>query len=358
MPADSWIPSAKRTPDFGQLLKVLRKQRPDRPTLFEFTMNGRLCDRLAGPDVAERLRKIDRSTPEGALEADVVRCAHAFRNAGCDHVTFEQWLFRFPSGVRRSGASVSLNEGFLITDRASFERYPWPDPDAVDLTPYLDLMAREAGPGMKLTPFTPCGVLENMVNLCGCENLCLLLEDDPELAMDVAGAVGRRLLRFTETLAKHPAVGAMILADDWGFATQTLLSPADMRKYVFPWHKRMVEAAHAAGKPAILHSCGRFAEVIEDVIEDMRFDGRHSYEDKILPVEEAYDRYGGRLAILGGIDVDFLCRAPLAEVTERSRRMVERAAAKGGYALGTGNSVPPYVPDERYLAMVDAVIER
>ncbi len=31
------------------------------------------------------------------------------------------------------------------------------------------------------------------------------------------------------------------------------------------------------------------------------------------------------------------------------------AAARGGYALGTGNSIPMYVPDENYLAIISAI---
>jgi uroporphyrinogen decarboxylase len=54
---------------------------------------------------------------------------------------------------------------------------------------------------------------------------------------------------------------------------------------------------------------GNLAEVMEDIIEDMRYDGRHSYEDAIPPVEDACEKYGGRIAIPGGIDVDSLCRA-------------------------------------------------
>lgn len=38
--------------------------------------------------------------------------------------------------------------------------------------------------------------------------------------------------------------GRICSNDDWGFNTQTFLSPSDMRKYVFPWHKKFVEAAH------------------------------------------------------------------------------------------------------------------
>jgi uroporphyrinogen decarboxylase len=129
-----------------------------------------------------------------------------------------------------------------------------------------------------------------------------------------------------------------------------------MRGYVFPWHKRIVDAVHAAGKPVILHSCGHFERILDDM-SAIGFDGRHSYEDVILPVEEAYERHRDRFAILGGIDLDFVCRSTPEEVHARSRAMLERAAARGGYALGTGNSVPDYVPDENYFAMIRAALE-
>lgn len=32
--------------------------------------------------------------------------------------------------------------------------------------------------------------------------------------------------------------------------------------------------------------------------------------------------------------------------------MLQLSEQKGGYALGTGNSVPEYVPQDNYLAMV------
>jgi uroporphyrinogen decarboxylase len=129
-----------------------------------------------------------------------------------------------------------------------------------------------------------------------------------------------------------------------------------MRKYVFPWHVKIVEAIHAAGKPAILHSCGEAREIMEDIITVMRYDGKHSYEDVIMPVEDAYARWGGRIAILGGIDVDFIIRSSGDKIFERSRAMLEATAARGGYALGTGNSVPEYIEDEKYFAMTHAAL--
>ena len=61
------------------------------------------------------------------------------------------------------------------------------------------------------------------------------------------------------------------------------------------------------------------------LIDEMGYDGKHSYEDTIEPVEEAYERYHRRIAILGGIDVNFVCRATPAG---RARAQPGHAAAR------------------------------
>lgn len=55
--------------------------------------------------------------------------------------------------------------------------------------------------------------------------------------------------------------------------------------------------------------------------------------------------------------MDFVCRADPEDVYRRAKVMLERAASRGGYALGTGNSVPDYVPDAGYFAMIAAAVE-
>ena len=97
--------------------------------------------------------------------------------------------------------------------------------------------------------------------------------------------------------------------------------------------------------------------MFDDIIDDIRYDGKHSYEDTILPVEKAYEQYGKRIAILGGLDVDFICRSSPDEIYQRARAMLEQSANSGGYGLGTGNSVPEYIPQEKYFAMISAAID-
>ncbi|MBM7582141.1 uroporphyrinogen decarboxylase [Caldicoprobacter guelmensis] len=280
----------------------------------------------------------------------------AFKNAGYDYVTIQGSDFHFPHGEVRTLKTRSLNEGGVIKNHKDFENYKWPDPDLFDYS-RLEKLKSYLPDGMKFIVYGPCGVLENVIQLVGYDSLCYMIYEDPDLVQDIFDAVGSRLVRYYEICAAYDTVGALISNDDWGFKTQTMLSPEHMRKYVFPWHKKIVETIHKFGKPAILHSCGNLEEVMEDVIVDMGYDAKHSFEDAIMPVEEAYDRWGGRIAILGGIDVDFVCRASIDEIKQRCRAMLEKTKDRGGYALGTGNSVPEYVPQEKYFAMISVALE-
>ena len=336
------IAPSDREASFEEFLKVLRRESPSRPVLGEMFVSWELLHEAAGFDAAER-------DPLGNLRMEV----EGFRNLGYDYAMLGLGDFGFKRGERQKKDSVSLNEGALITDRRSFEAYSWPDPDTGD-RPSDEALQSVLPRGMKFITRSPGGVLENVFDLAGFDNLCFLLADDPCLARDIFDAVGSRLLRYHEIAASYDSVGAIMSNDDWGFKTQTMLAPAQMRQYVFPWHKRFVAAAHAAGKPAILHSCGNVECVFEDIIEDMAFDAKHSYEDVIIPVEQAYERWGDRIGIIGGIDVDFLARSTPEAVHERSKAILERAADRGGYALGSGNSIPNYIPRENYYAMISA----
>ena len=334
-----------RTPDFENLIKVLHRETPKRPVLFEFSMHHDLYLKLASgekfdPEEEDYLHKI---------------YMHAFNQAGYDYMTISASDFSFITQRHKQEGqkSISLNQGNVIFDRESFEKYLWLDPTNFDYS-RLDRLKKYLPEGMKLIVYGPNGVLENVMALVGYDNLCFMLQDDRELVQELFDAVGSRLLEYYRISSKFDSVGAVISNDDWGFNTQTMLSVKDMREFVIPWHKKIVEVIHESGKPAILHSCGKLDAVMEDIIEVIKYDAKHSYEDKITPIEEAYEKWGDRIAILGGIDLDFLCRATPEEVYQRAANLLEITKSKG-YALGSGNSIPYYIPEENYLAMISAV---
>ena len=338
-----------RKPDFNNgLLKVLRREVPARPTLFEFYMNQTIYERLAGPKIASMTDEL----------AGYRLLIQAFKNAGFDHASVLGSAFAFDNKKEfEHKESRSLNVPPKITDRKSFEEFQWPDPDAFDYSK-LEKIKSELPDGMKLIVWGPGGVMEDVMDLIGYDNMCYMFYEDPELVADLFDAVGSRLARYYEICAAYDTVGACISNDDWGFKTQTLISPELLRKYVFPWHKKIVENCHKFDKPVILHSCGQLDSIMDDIIYDMKYDAKHSYEDVIRPVEVAYELWHKKIAIIGGIDMDFICRsASLDEIKQRCTAMLERTKDRGGYALGTGNTVAPYLSDERFFAMSSTIVD-
>lgn len=125
-----------------------------------------------------------------------------------------------------------------------------------------------------------------------------------------------------------------------------MISPDHLRQYVFPYHRRLAELAHARGN---------LESVMDDLIDDVRIDARQSFEDVIMPIEAVTVRYGQRTGIIGGIDMDLLCRASEAEVRARVREVLDACVPSSRYVLGTGNTVANFIPVPNFLAMVDEV---
>jgi uroporphyrinogen decarboxylase len=187
----------------------------------------------------------------------------------------------------------------------------------------------------------------------GVEGLCKAVLKNPQLVEAVFDRLGRLSVAADRQLVTLDAIGALRQGDDLGFKSATFISPADLRRWVFPIYKRFVAIAHAANKPFILHSCGNLDAVYDDLLDDVGIDAKHSFEEAILPVEHFKRRYAGRVTPLGGIDVDLVCRGSEDEIRRCTREKIAACFADGHYALGTGNSLTDYMPVERYLWVLD-----
>ena len=122
--------------------------------------------------------------------------------------------FAFPKKDNNHGkSSISLNEGFVITDRETYNAYNWPSPEDFS-TDGLKRMADYLPDGMKIIIFSPDGILENVIRLIGYENLCYLLYDEPDVVSDVFEQVGSRIYRYYKTAIDLDCVGGIIYNDD------------------------------------------------------------------------------------------------------------------------------------------------
>lgn len=87
--------------------------------------------------------------------------------------------------------------------------------------------------------------MEILLTLMGYTGLSYALHDDPALVAAVAEKGQELLTTIFSTTAQMPGVGAMCLGDDMGFKTATMISPADLHRYVFPCQRRLAQISHA-----------------------------------------------------------------------------------------------------------------
>jgi uroporphyrinogen decarboxylase len=52
------------------------------------------------------------------------------------------------------------------------------------------------------------------------------------------------------------------------------------------------------------------------------------------------------------LDINILSAASPEEVAGHTRFLLQRCGGEGRYAVGSGNSVPSYIPVQNYLAMI------
>ncbi|HDY66044.1 MAG TPA: uroporphyrinogen-III decarboxylase-like protein, partial [Phycisphaerae bacterium] len=189
--------------------------------------------------------------------------------------------------------------------------------------------------------------------LMGYETLCYALFEQ----RDLVSAISKRLEEISVAalvrILEFDRVEMILAQDDMGFRTGTLISPDDLREFLLPIHKSMARVARGADRLYLFHCCGKIDAIMEYAIEDVGIDAKHSFEDTIESIIDAKALYGERIALLGGIDVNFLCTSSEQEVRKRVLNTLEQCIPGGGYCLGTGNSVANYIPVDNYLAMLD-----
>jgi len=239
-----------------------------------------------------------------------------------------------------------------ITSWDDFEKYPWPDPDLPEATREIEWFQENLPDDMCIASHT--GHFDEYLTwLMGYETLCYALYDD----RDLVRAIHEKILAFhtreVERVLAYDRVRIIWGSDDMGFKTGLLFSPDDTREFVLSGHRKLAKMAHDAGRLYLLHSCGNLGDVIDDLTDDVKLDGKHSFEDVIEDVRELKHTYGRKLALIGGIDMDFICRASEADIRARVRETLDVCQPGGGYCLGTGNTVANYIPLDNYLAMID-----
>lgn len=284
-----------------------------------------------------------------------------WHSMGYDVLRFEASL-PFPglSRISTPGESTSTRSWAeetqgLISSWEDFDAFPLPKVENFDFFPF-EYLSRHLPEGMGLMFSHGGGIFERVSWIFSIEKLCYYIYDQPDLVKAVIERVGELQVAFYRQLLDFEGLVAIFPGDDMGFRSATLVSPNILREWFLPWHARIAAMAHERDLPYFLHSCGNIEKIMPDLIKYVGIDGKHSFEDAILPIERFQEKYGEHIAVLGGIDINLLSSGSEEEIRKRVRTLIETCGPKGRFAIGSGNSIPDYVPVENYLTMIDEIL--
>ena len=351
----------KIQPDFEGLKKnILRQGTPDRVYYMELYQDKEIKDLVV--EYYELEKQLNPGEKDYAFKKeiliqkflgyDIVSGTLEPQMGYPNHIVYPTAKDTTSAESQSKGDRTWLNEHEgPIKCWEDFELYQWPDINQVDFSS-LDWANKNLDEGMKL--YMPAkAVFELGVALMGFEPLCLMMYEQPDLVDAVFQKIGESRLALAKTYCDYDCIGMLFGGDDMGYKTDLMVSDKFLKTRVLPWYRKMTEYAHAKDKLVVLHSCGKIEKIMDALIDEVHLDGRHSFEDVATPVTQAKQMYGDRIALIGGIDMDYICRSSESEIRQRVRDTLDVCMPGGGYCLGTGNTVANYIPVENYLVMLD-----
>jgi len=353
-------------PNFDELVRVLKgDQLPQRVHLVEVGIDPEVLQTIQ-EDVLGEPWALPRGVHvlEKPDERYYRQLVNLYYRLGYDFVPiWPFWVNNPDRKIRRALDTANNSPGTrdwvdesdaLIKSRADYESFPWQKIYAAPET--FEIVARCLPEGMKMTLIAT--LFENVFEfLLGYEGLFYLLKDDPQLVEDVFNSWEQIVYDYYASTIGLDTVGAIFHVDDMGFNTGTMISPADLRRLLFPWLAKYAALAHEYNKPFFLHRCGNLyrksPSVMDELIGLVRIDGFHSFQDIILPVAEAKARYGHQVALLGGADMDKLSTLHDADLRVYLRGILEACMPDGRFAFGSGNTIANFVPLQNYAILLE-----
>ena len=340
-------------PDFNRIVSAAGNRTTDYIPLYEHMVSLNIIEALEGISLEGDLNSGDPYKMDKAFRI----IAEFHREKGYDSFSYEGCF----TELIQQGKGLTGQAGSLFQNSSDFEKYPWdslPEKYFQRFGRYFDSIRRTLPVGMKITGGVGNGIFETVQDFIPYTELAYLEIDNPEmfkaLWQSVGDALHKTWIRFLDEYSDILAVGRF--GDDLGFKSALLICPENIRTHIIPEYKKIVAEVKSRNIPFLLHSCGYIFDVMDDLIDVVEIDAKHSNEDAIAPFQRWVDDYGSRIANFGGLDMDVICRDSQENIRAYIRNTMKSLEdSPGGIAVGSGNQIASYVPPENFTAMVDEI---
>jgi hypothetical protein len=206
--------------------------------------------------------------------------------------------------------------------------------------------------GVLVQGWGPLGV-DGAVYFCGIERAVTAAMTAPDFFAEMLDIIDRFDQRLTDMMLDVGGVD-LIIQRGW-FSALDFWSPSLFRQYVLPRLKRLTEMVHQAGKlVGYTMTCGASM-----MAKELQFTGVNLlyYVDPVQEkagLEVAKERFGGRIAVVGGIDSPVTLREGSPEEIRQAVHTAVQKLGPSGFILAPADALFPDTPWSSVQTMIEA----
>jgi len=230
-----------------------------------------------------------------------------------------------------------------------------PDFTRVDWASGLQRNAQAHKEG-KFTFFSAACGYDALQSYLKSEQLLMAMADDPGWVKEMVMTLAELAVVMAELMISNGFVfdGGWIY-NDMGYRNGLLFSPDTYMKTHYDADRLLYGYFHSKGMKTLLHSCGNVTQLVPILIE-VGLDCLQPLEVKSgMDLVTLKEKYGDRLAFMGGIDVRLMADPDPGKIEEEIKTKFQVAKKNGGYIYHSDHSIPKNISFQQYCHVMEMV---
>ena len=184
--------------------------------------------------------------------------------------------------------------------------------------------------------------------LMGEEHACLAYYEQPELMQDILDTLRETSVRVLERVTQRLAIDQLFVHEDMAGKSGPLIGPNQVRQFLGPYYRACWEVVSSCGTRLFNQDSDGNMNPVIDAFLECGINVMHPCEPAAgMDMVATRQKYGTRLAILGGIDKHVLRRSK-EEIRRELEYKMQPLMRQGGTVFGLDHRIPNGTPLESY----------
>lgn len=241
-------------------------------------------------------------------------------------------------------------------DFVKFDR--WPNPELYIHQEDCERLLNAVPKGMPVLGVLWSAHFQDACAAFGMQDALIKMKIAPKLFKRVIDRIVDFYLRANELFFEYTKgkIDAVLIGNDFGTQTGLIVSPEDLKEFVFEGTRKLIDQVHSYGLKVIHHSCGAISEIIPDLIE-CGADMIHPIQAlaKGMEAEKLKRDFGQKVSFVGGIDAQQLLVHGSTDDVKKDVDRLRNLFPTGLIISPSHEAILPDIPPQNIEAMANAM---